>query len=64
MDFQQHGTVSWSGKVWVSVVVWALYLSACAVPAVYMDEGGYVCTGIRMGSPPGWAALLLGWMPP
>jgi len=40
------------------------YVSACAQPAAYFDEGGHACTAIRMGTPTGIQALLMGWLPP
>ncbi len=41
-----------------------LFVSACAAPAVYFDEGGHACTAIRLGSPNGFLCLLMGWIPP
>ena len=48
----------------ISLAALTLYISACALPAVYFDEGGHACTAIRLGSPTGFVALLLGWIPP
>lgn len=40
-----------------------LYAVACALPAVYFDEGGGG-HNLHMGSPIGLAGLVLGWFPP
>lgn len=45
-------------------IVGGLYGVACSLPAAYFDEGGHVCTGVRLGSPTGFEALLSGWFPP
>lgn len=45
-------------------IVGGLYGIACSLPAAYFDEGGHVCTGVRLGSPTGFEALLSGWFPP
>ena len=36
------------------------YAAACGTPSLYFDEGGGACTAIRLGSPTGLEALLLG----
>lgn len=41
-----------------------LYVAACAAPAIQVDEGGHACTAVRLGTLPGLATLLLGWLPP
>lgn len=48
----------------VLLLVASLYAAACVCPAVKVDEGGHACTAIRIGTLPGFGALLLGWIPP
>jgi len=48
----------------VALTTCGLYLAACALPCIHLDEGGYACTSLRFGSPIGLVALLLGWLPP
>ena len=50
-------------SAWLLPVL-GLYAAACGTPAIYFDEGGSACTAIRLGSPTGLEALLLGWVPP
>lgn len=64
MNAPQHSAASWLGMGLTSALVWGLFVAACAVSAVYLDDGHPACTAIRMGSPPGWVALVLGWIPP
>lgn len=54
---------SWGISV-LSVVVACGYYASCILPVAYFDEGGTVCTAIRMGTPTGFAALFMGWLPP
>ena len=54
-----------SPQIMVVVATLLLYLPALACPAVYVDEGGHGCqSAVRLGTLPGIAALLLGWLPP
>jgi hypothetical protein len=64
MNSSLRRAVSAGGRILISVLVWGLFVSACAEPAAHIDEGGHACTAIRLGSPPGLVALLLGWVPP
>jgi Leucine rich repeat len=63
---RKHRDASWWGRLLVSALVWGLYILACFIPAIYIDngipprEGGW----LRMGSPPGFVVLFMGWIPP